>query len=431
MTPEQGKEARMQPRDTGATPALLRRLNAGLILNLLRAADELSVSELAMRTDLSRPTVDAAIMDLVRLGLVAESGADTARGSLRRRGRPARRYRFRATAGHVLGIDIGEEEVRVAVTDLRGSIVAERVRTVEVDLSRRRRLRAVLTAAHGALRAARIPAGHLLAVAAASPGVVDPATEQIVFCKAMPEWTDFDLGAVLRPAFDCRVLVENDANLAAVGECWQGVAQDCDDVLFFLLGTRIGAGIVVNGRLVRGHRGGAGELGFLDLWEETRTTRGEIAAGAADAVADLVGWGPRRPSRASLRQPDDRESLSWGTETRPVIEAALSNDHQARSALERFLANAGYASVTIALLLSPELIVVGGGTAADDVLIDPLRLLLERLVRGRVATPPRLEASTLGARAVMLGAVRHALEDVESRLLETFYASASQTGPGG
>jgi predicted NBD/HSP70 family sugar kinase len=246
----------------------------------------------------------------------------------------------------------------------------------------------------------------------------------------MPDWSDFDLGAVLRPSFDCRVLVENDANLAAVGECWQGAARDCNDVIFFLLGSRVGAGVVVDGRLVRGHRGGAGELGFLDLWEQTRTIRGEVASGAADVVADLVGWGARRPSRGSLRQADDQASLSWGTETRPVIEAALSGDRPARAALERFLANAGYASATIALLLSPELIVVGGGTAADDVLVDPLRVLLGRLVRGRVATPPRLDASTLGARAVMLGAVRHALEDVESRLLETFYESASPTGAG-
>jgi predicted NBD/HSP70 family sugar kinase len=420
----------MQPPDTGATPALLRRINAGLILNLLRVADELSVSELTMRTDLSRPTVDAAIADLVRLGLVTESGASADGGSNRRRGRPARRFRFRATAGHVLGIDIGEDDVHVAVTDLRGGIVAERDRAVGVDFSRRRRLRAVQATVDRALAEAGIPADQLLAVAVASPGVVDPTSERVVFCTAMPDWSDFDLGAVLRPSFDCRVLVENDANLAAVGECWQGAARDCNDVIFFLLGSRVGAGVVVDGRLVRGHRGGAGELGFLDLWEQTRTIRGEVASGAADVVADLVGWGARRPSRGSLRQADDQASLSWGTETRPVIEAALSGDRPARAALERFLANAGYASATIALLLSPELIVVGGGTAADDVLVDPLRVLLGRLVRGRVATPPRLEASTLGARAVMLGAVRHALEDVESRLLETFYESASPTGAG-
>ena len=414
----------MKRRDT-ATPALLRRINAGVVLDTLRGCEESSVSEIVVRTDLSRPTVDAAMGDLVRLGLVAESGTEVNGTPLPRRGRPARRFRFRADAGHVLGVDIGEEVVHVAVTNLDGQVVAERVRQVRLDLSRRRRLEAIRTTAAAALGAADVRASDLLIAVAASPGIVDPEAGRVVFCTAMPHWSDFDLATLLRDAFGCPVRVENDANLAVVGEAWRGVARGRGNVVFFLLGARIGAGLLVDGRLVRGHGGGAGELGFLDLWEESRTVRGEIARNSADLVADLVGWGGRRPSRSSLRRPDDDASLSWAVETAPVIEAAYAGDRQARAALERFLANAGYALGTMALLLSPELIVVGGGTAADEVLIDPLRQLLDRLLRSRVATPPRLEASTLGARAVVLGAARHALEDVDSRLLESFYARES------
>ena len=414
----------MKRRDT-ATPALLRRINAGVLLDMLRTCDEMSVSELAARTDLSRPTVDAAVVELVRLGLAEESANGRDDAPPARRGRPARRFRFRADAGYVLGVDIGEEDVHVAVTNLNGEIVAERVRPVGVDFSRRRRLQAVRTTARTALAAAGVAAANLQVVVAGSPGIVDPRSGRVTFCRAMPEWSDFDLGAHLRQVFDCPVVVENDANLAAVGEAWRGVAHRCSNVVFFLLGTRIGAGLLVDGGLVRGHGGGAGELGFLDLWEDTRTTSGELAAASAEVVADLVGWGDRRPHRASLRRRDDQESLSWGVETRPVIEAALAGDRQARAALERFVAGAGYALVTMSLLLSPELIVIGGGTAADEVLIEPLRRLLDRLLGSRVATPPRLEASTLGARSVVLGAVRHALERVEARLLERSYEAAS------
>ena len=391
----------------------------------------MSVSELAASTELSRPTADAAMVDLVRLGLAVEVDGDAAEASQRRRGRPARRFRFRADAGHVLGVDIGEEDVHVAVANLGGEIVAERARTVALDSSRRRRLTAVRAAVRSALSAVPTRSQALLVATAASPGIIDPESGRVSFCTAMPDWSDFDLAAPLRAWLGCPVLVENDANLAAVGETWCGVARECSNVVFFLLGSRIGAGLLVDGRLVRGHGGGAGELGFLDLWEESRTVRGDLARESANLVADLVGWGGRLPSRSSLRQPDDDASLSWGVEIRPVIESAVAGDRSARAALERFVASAGFGLVTMSFLLSPQLIVVGGGTAADEMLIEPLRAILDRLVRGKGALPSRLEASTLGTRAVVLGAVRHALEHVDSRLLESFYATEGQGSPLG
>src|SRR4051812_42830118 len=98
-----------------ATPRLLRRLHAQRVLDALRADGPLRVTDLVAATELSRPTVDAVADDLVRLGWVAES---TPEGP--RRGRPARVLEFRADAGYVAGLDVGEVKVRVAVADLTG-----------------------------------------------------------------------------------------------------------------------------------------------------------------------------------------------------------------------------------------------------------------------------------------------------------------------
>src|SRR3954451_21587726 len=106
-----------------ATPKLLRRLNAGLVLNAVRDRGPARVTELVTRTGLSRPTVDAVADDLLRLGWLEETYPDRPR-----RGRPARNLAFRADAGYVAGVDIGEIKVRVAVADLAGTVVAERVR---------------------------------------------------------------------------------------------------------------------------------------------------------------------------------------------------------------------------------------------------------------------------------------------------------------
>ncbi|MET9022969.1 ROK family protein [Actinopolymorpha sp. NPDC004070] len=416
-----------------ATPALLRRINARTVLDTLRALHtpheepDLSVAEVATRTELSRPTVDAAMADLVRLGAVVEETGPASAPTRPRRGRPARRFRFRAAAGHLLGVDVAEESVHAVVADLAGDLVAERTRRVDRAAGRRLRLRVVRATVRAALSAPGVCAGDVLTAVVGTPGTVDAEAGRVRFCTALPEWSDLDLAASLRSAFGFPVLVENDANLAAVGEAWRGAAVGCRDIAFLLLGPRTGAGFVVDGRLLRGHGGGAGELGFLDLWEESRTARGDVARVSAELVAEFVGWGSRRPSRDSLRRPEDRERLSWGVETRPLIEAASGGSGEARAALERFLAGAGYGLVTVALLVSPELVVVGGGTAADEVLVDPLRRITHQLLRGRIATPPRVVASTLGERAVVLGAVRRGLDDVEPRLLDWFEDRATVT----
>src|SRR4051794_7274812 len=106
-----------------ATSRLLRRMNAQRVLDALRAAGPARVTELVARTELSRPTVDAVADDLMRLGWIEEVP-----GERPRRGRPARSLAFRATAGYVAGVDIGEVKVRVVVADLAGNVVAERVR---------------------------------------------------------------------------------------------------------------------------------------------------------------------------------------------------------------------------------------------------------------------------------------------------------------
>src|SRR3954453_12823208 len=111
-----------------ATSRLLRRMNAQRVLDVLRTEGPLRVTELVSRTGLSRPTVDAVADELVRLGWLSEVAAVEGAG-----GRPARALWFRADAGYVVGVDIGEVKVRCAVADLRGNVVAERVRAFAGD----------------------------------------------------------------------------------------------------------------------------------------------------------------------------------------------------------------------------------------------------------------------------------------------------------
>jgi predicted NBD/HSP70 family sugar kinase len=367
-----------------ATPRLLRRLNAQRVLDALRDGETQRVSELVARTGLSRPTVDAVADDLVRLGWVAEVAAQVPR-----RGRPARSLAFRSDAGHVAAVDVGEVKVRAAVADLRGEIVAERVRAFDDD----DRLPQIRAAARATLKAAGVAGRDLLAAGVSCTGAMDAAAGRVIFSDALP--SGFDLVGALRRTLGPAVVIENDCNLAVIGERWRGVARGVQDVICVLGGERIGAGIVVGGKLLRGHDGAAGELWFLGTFADEQQGRG---------IAQLV-------------------RVLAGAEPESVFEAARDGDAAALRVVERAANWAALAIVPLAQVVNPELVVIGGGVAgAGDVLVEPLR----RLVNERVPLPPRIEASSLGARGPLIGAIRYALDDLEPRLLDRLDEAAQQ-----
>lgn len=372
-----------------ATPKLLRRLNAARVLDAARESGPLSVTELVARTGLSRPTVDAVTDDLLRLGWLAEVERTPAGP---RRGRPARRVEFRADAGHVVGVDIGEIKVRAAVGDLRGEVVAERLQCFDPAADGRGRLSLIRRTAGATLRAAGLRRADVRAACVGCTGAMDAATGAVLYSGAFPGLEHVNLRKELRRTLGPVVLVENDCNLAVIGERWRGVAQGVDDVICVLASERLGAGIVVGGQLVRGHAGAAGEtpLPFLGGHEEEHHAQG---------IADLV---------RQLGAP------RW-QDAEAVFAAARAGDPEAVTVVERSIRYAGHAIVTMALVLNPELIVIGGGIAgAGDALLEPLRRQLGEIAR----LAPRLEASPLRERGVLLGAIRHALDEVERRMLD-------------
>jgi predicted NBD/HSP70 family sugar kinase len=358
------------------TPRLLRRLNAQRVLDIARAGEPLRVTELVAQTGLSRPTVDAVADDLIGLGWLEEVAAETPR-----RGRPARSLRFRADAGYVAGLDIGEVKVRAAVADLRGEIVAERVR----EFASEERLPEIRRTAAATLKDAGIAREALLASCVGCTGAMDTPTGRVLFSSVFP--AGFDLAGALARTLSRPLVVENDCNLAVIAEHWCGAARGIDDAVCVLAGERVGAGIMVGGKLMRGHAGAAGELAFLGAFEAEHGARG-----VGQLVRELSG-----------RPPEE------------VFAAADSGDQRALKIVERAERWVGHSIVTTAQIVNPEVVIIGGGVArAGEVLLAPLRRRLEAMVR----MPPRLEASPLAERGPLLGAIRLALDDLEPRLLD-------------
>ncbi|WP_031033736.1 ROK family transcriptional regulator [Streptomyces sp. NRRL F-5650] len=370
---------------TGTDMSRVREMNQLSIVGALRGNPPSTVTELASRSGLSRPAVDVLVQSLVAHGW-AEVAKPAAGGVV---GRPARRYRFRATAGHVLGIDIGVHKILVVLSDLEGNPVRTVRRPADPEAAPEERLAAVdrvvdeVTAGAG-----MVPAG-IWAVTVGVTGPVD-GSGRTSLSSPLPGWSEADPAAHLGARFPCPVLVENDCKLAAVAERWRGVAQDADDIVYLLAGLRTGAGLILDGTLRRGHGGAAGEIGAL------KAVRWLTAP-------DHLQTCPGMPSATAAGEAAAR-----------VFRAAREGDRAARTAVRRYTRDLAVGVAALVLALDPQVVVYGGGfSRSADVVLGPLRRELAK----HCLRMPELRASTLGDESVALGAVRLALDEVDSRLL--------------
>lgn len=378
---------------SGATPSMLRRINAQAVLDALLDGGPMSGSDLMAATHLSRPTVHGVCDDLIERGWVDERDA-LQPADASRPGRRARVYGPRERAGHVVGVDMGATTVRAAVADLRGAVLAEVAVPFRHDrVPAAERIADTRAALAEALDMAGVRPAQVLAGALGVPAPVFPAGHTVAAEHYLPGLAAVDLRDALSPLVEVPLLVENDANLAVLAERWLGVAAGADDAVLVLAGERLGAGVCLGGRILRGHHGATGEMGFLHLVG---------GVGDTDAIGNLTRrWG------TVVTGPDGRAE--------DVFDAARRGDPAALEVLDAVARRIGRALAVLATLLDPEVLVIGGAVAgAADILLGPL----ERELRNATPAGARLAASTLADRGVLLGAVRSALDDVRPRLLD-------------
>jgi predicted NBD/HSP70 family sugar kinase len=356
-------------------------------LSALQGGPPGTLTELASRTGLSRPTVEDALARLTAAGVVESLSPDQRGGKV---GRPARQYRFRPEVGVVLGLEIGEHRLVAVVADLAGVTLATTTRPVRAAEPGDVRL----AAARSVIRAALADAGHnradLWAAAVGTVGVID-ADGRVVRSDLLPDWTGRNLGGQLRRSLACPVTVENDANLAALAEHWRGAAVGVDDVIYLLASHRLGAGILIGGRVHRGFGGAAGEIGALRL----------------------LHWDSAARHLARLNLPVPEEDLDTVAER--IFAEARAGGSGALATVEDFAHDLAAGIAAMASTLDPELVVIGGRTArGGDVLTAPVQRRLASLC----LRAPRVALSVLDDEAVALGAVRTALDHVERAIFK-------------
>lgn len=405
----------MKRNESASSPQVLRALNARRILEHAWESGAFTASDLIASTGLTRSTVIGVCDELVNKGWLDEL-SDARAGGEYSKGRPARRYALRDQAAVVVGLDAGYERMSATVADLRGrplaranvDIPALSPQTIGrlADVATRRALaRSVFD---DALAASGVAPTAVLAVTIGVPAPVDAAG----LSPDREFWQLMNPG--LAHVFDGAasiVTVENDANLAAVAERSSpaGLGRNIDSFIAMIVGEGIGSGLMIDGRLVRGRRGGAGEMRFLDHVDDVGSADG-LSLLARRWATDAIRSGDLADDSALARL--DPHSLVEGD----VERAAESGDDVASALLDRLAERLARICIVLGDMLDVDRIVVGGAVIRS--LPTVIARAAELILNSDDPTAPELVASDLGIEAVATGAVEHALSLVRERALD-------------
>jgi glucokinase len=377
----------------------VRRLNLERVLAAAINHDgEFTRSELIHATGLSAPTVGSLASALIRVGLLNELGAGPSRG-----GRRPARMQFNALYGFVAGIDIGPTRTRIGLADLRGQLIAQRVVATPGGVDPAAMLAALSDEVRTLMEESALSPERLLATSAGVPGAVDRRRGMVIaLAPNLKGWSEVPVETILRGTLGAPVVVENDVNLAVLGEHWKGAARGHDTCVFLQFGTGIGAGIMVNGHLYHGHHFLAGEIGLMCMGPQYV----ESDFGSHGCLETLTGLGALKARWHS----DAADSPDWIAD---LFRAAANGDAEARKTVEDAGTILGIAAANVCSVLDPSLVVLGGSLVTQgSVLVDRVR----DTVRKVIPTPPSVVASDLGKEAPLWGSLLIATHEARARL---------------
>jgi predicted NBD/HSP70 family sugar kinase len=395
---------RVLARGAPGTPAPARPSTlANSHLRLIWKERRISRADIARHTGLARSTVSEIVGELVPTGLIAEVGVGPSRG-----GRPPRVLEFRDDAYAILGVDMGAAHVAVALTDLRGRVLAweHRAHPVRSDAPGTRAL--ILELCDACLAQWKGGVRRLVGIGVAVPSPVDPRDPARLSEVVLPDWGGSSGLEILSQHFRVPLRVDNDANLGALAERWWGAGRDVEDFAYLKLATGVGLGHVIRGQIYRGATGVAGEIGHMAI----DPNGGPCICGLRGCLATLVG-APALVARAlELRPAHPASLLSRAEVTIDAVEqAALAGDALGLRLVHEAAGHLGVAVAGLLNITNPSMLILGGGLARlGDVLLEPLRDAVRRrtLISSLIAC--EIRTSDLGPQATAVGAATMVLE---------------------
>jgi glucokinase len=389
-------------------PSHLRHTNALTILKLLREVGSCSRADLVRASGLSAPTVTNVVGDLLAANLIKPLGEGESSG-----GRPPDMISFKAERGCVLAADITAGFLSFLLTDLSGTeLDREQVSLAAQKTTPEAICRLIDVEARRLLRKHRKTGDKLLALVVGVPAITNVEDGIVLSISTLENWRSVPLRALLSKVVDCRVIIENDTNLAALGERYHGAAEAEETFICINIGDNVSAGIVLGGQIHHGAQWSAGEIAYLRLPHVSRRYPTLHEFGELETVLTSSGilksW-----HEATAKPRAHATSASRQMDARGILNLAQAGDPQAKKIIQHRAAIVSDIIVNLSLILNPGLILLGGEVGSHPVLLSSVQKQLERCE----FAVTRIAVATLGDSAVLWGAIAVGLEMIPGILL--------------
>ena len=392
--------------------ALVREINLSTVLRYLHEGAPLSRAGLASLTGLNRTTVSSLVEELLDRGLVREIGLDASAG-----GRPATLLELNSQAGCIVGVELGVDFVAVALSNLAGQILLRRFEEADPAEGQDAVIAQTLRLVDEVIAARQPPDCRLLGIGLATPGTVNIQDGVLVFSPNL-QWRMVPFGQIFHEHTGLPVIVDNDANAAAVGEHLFGVARQIDDFVLIFAGVGIGGGLFLRGELYRGASGYAGELGhtnfmvegyrppcrcgnrgcwetFINQYSAVERMRARLEVGRNSLVSRLVA-----ERKAPLSMP-------------LIVEAADAGDLEAQEALGETGYLIGLGVANLVNIFNPELVVLGGpATVAGKYFLPAIEQAVRKTALPEIGQQAQVLVSAFGPDTSLIGAAALVVEAI-------------------
>lgn len=345
---------------------LIRQLNRSLVLDLIRRQGPISRADVKRITGLNFTTVTNAVADLVATEMVQEVGLGSSSG-----GRKPVMLTLNPAARYVVGCELQSKKLVIGLFDLVGNLVARVQKPQSPHTTPTEVVERIQEAIAEVLQTSGVPSSKLEGLGVAAPGPLDSEKGILLTPPNLVGWRDVPLKQMLEQATGLPVIVEKDGNAAALGEVWFGAGQGVRDLVLIIVDDGIGAGIITGGRLYRGSRSGAGEIGHttIDL-DGPRCSCGSY--GCLEAIAS--GFALGRKAGEAIRRGVQSQLAEWGDEegvsgVDGILAAAGNGDKLALDLLDECGRTLGIAVANTVNMYNPELIVLAGRLAQQSPLV--------------------------------------------------------------
>lgn len=388
----------------GGSQSTLNHLNVSVVLDRIRNEISISRSGLAKSLQLSLPSISRIVDTLIDKEYVIEAGYGESTG-----GKKPKILRFNSSKSYVIGIAIDINFIDIILSDLSGN----EKKYIHEEFLEGKDPNSIIDVLLGHIEKitieSEIDKNLVEVIAIGIPGMIEKNSNIIKLIPTIPSWEGVNVSEILFEKTGIRILMDNMNNMSLLGERWKGKAKDYNNVVFIGIGTGIGSGILIDGKLHRGFNGSAGEVGYMlidkNLNKKVSDPQGQLEFLASDTAL-----------RSKISKICIENSNNFKNET--SIIKSLINEPKYSEQITEIIDNFAYGVTNMITILNPELVVIEGFLFKDcSKAFDYLVQKVEQLSTFKT----KIVLSDLGKKSISLGAVRSGIKYLDRKILSPLF----------